>query len=63
MAEKHPYRTWRTGTEAFTIIEAHPYHKAVKWWIAGTKKRSIWTSGGIRARTYGFAQQENLRPI
>ena len=21
------------------------------------------TSGGIRARTYGFAQQENLRPI
>jgi hypothetical protein len=41
MAEKHPYRTWRTGTEAFTIIEAHPYHKAVKWWIAGTKKRSI----------------------
>jgi hypothetical protein len=41
MAEKHPYRTWRTGTEAFTIIEAHPYHKAVKWWIAGTKNRSI----------------------
>src|SRR5438445_1749111 len=26
-------------------------------------ERTWWTSGGIRARTYGFAQQENLRPI
>lgn len=26
---KRPWRTWRTGTETFTIIEAHPYHKAV----------------------------------
>jgi len=25
--------------------------------------RTLWTSGGIRARTYGFTQQENLRPI
>jgi hypothetical protein len=24
-----PLRNWRTGTEAFTIIDAHPYHKAV----------------------------------
>jgi hypothetical protein len=27
MTEKRPYRTWRTGTVTFTIIEAHPYHK------------------------------------
>ena len=26
---KRPWRTWRTGTETLTIIEAHPYHKAV----------------------------------
>jgi len=26
---KRPWRTWRTGTETFTIIEAHPYHKSV----------------------------------
>ena len=26
---KRPWRTWRTGTETFMIIEAHPYHKAV----------------------------------
>ncbi len=26
---KRPWHTWRTGTETFTIIEAHPYHKAV----------------------------------
>jgi hypothetical protein len=24
MTEKRPYRTWRTGTVTFTIIEAHP---------------------------------------
>jgi hypothetical protein len=26
---KRPWRTWRTGTETCTIIEAHQYHKAV----------------------------------
>jgi len=29
MTEKRPYCTRRTGTVTFTIIEAHPYHKAV----------------------------------
>jgi hypothetical protein len=28
MTEKRPYCTRRTGTVTFTIIEAHPYHKA-----------------------------------
>ena len=28
MIAKRPYRTWRTGTVTFTIIEAHLYHKA-----------------------------------
>jgi hypothetical protein len=28
MTEKRPYRTWRTGTVTFTILEAHLYHKA-----------------------------------
>ena len=30
MAEKLPWRTWCTGTETFTITEAHSYHKAVR---------------------------------
>ena len=29
MTEKRLYRTWRTGTVTFTIIEAYPYHKAI----------------------------------
>jgi hypothetical protein len=24
MTEKRPYRTWHTGTETCTLIEAHP---------------------------------------
>ena len=28
MTEKRSYCTRRTGTVTFTIIEAHPYHKA-----------------------------------
>jgi hypothetical protein len=31
MTEKRPYRTWRTRTETFTIMEAHPYRKADIW--------------------------------
>ncbi len=27
--DKRPFRTWRTGTEHFTITEAHPYHRPV----------------------------------
>jgi len=26
---QRPWRTWRTGTETFTITEAHPYQKPV----------------------------------
>jgi hypothetical protein len=29
MAEKRPYRTWRMGTETFTITDAHPYHRPI----------------------------------
>ena len=40
-------------------IEAHFTGQAVEVKEIDTDR----TSGGIRARTYGFAQQENLRPI
>jgi hypothetical protein len=36
MTEKRPYCTRRTGTVTFTIIEAHPYHKAA-YIVAGAK--------------------------
>src|SRR5207244_1984029 len=29
MAEELPASTWRTGTEFFTILDAHPYHQPV----------------------------------
>lgn len=25
-----PWRIWRTGTEHFTILDAHPYHRQVR---------------------------------
>lgn len=27
--DSRPDRVWRTGTESFTIVEAHPYHQPV----------------------------------
>lgn len=27
--DEFPPRTWRTGTETFTIFDAHPYHEPV----------------------------------
>ena len=47
MTEKRPYRTWRTGIETFTIMEAHPYHKADIWWTIrvqeNTRLRTIYS--------------------